>query len=81
MEKVLTDKNDEKSCLQKIGRNKLLSLIALFVFVIVIITIVVLVIFYSHQKGKLTRGLQLCLVISLSFFLLKTIFCNWFEGF
>ena len=52
MEKVSTDSNDEKSCLQKIGRNKLLGFIALLVIGIVIITVVILVIFHSHQEGK-----------------------------
>ncbi len=52
MEKVSEDSNDEKSCLQKIGRNKLLGFIALLVFGIAIITVVILVIFHSHQKGK-----------------------------
>ena len=52
MDKVSKDSNNAKSYLQKIGKNKLLSLIALLVFVIVIITAVLLVIFYSEQKGN-----------------------------
>ena len=68
MDKVSKDSNNAKSYQEKIGQNKILSLIALLVFVIVIITVVVLVFLYFHQKGKT---------------IFCTLFYsgNWFEGF
>ena len=68
MDKVSKDSNYAKSCLQKIGQNKLLSLIALLVFVIVIITVVLLVIFYPHQKGK-TFDIYISQISNISIFL------------